>query len=72
MIVKLQISLATTHPKRRMLITCKGGRAFEPYEADATAEILAVMDGQKKAFFHAEIDAAGRIVIGAPALEQDW
>jgi hypothetical protein len=70
-IVKVQLLGATGHAHRRMLIACEGNRPFRPFEEDASAEILAMMDGRSKVFVHAELDR-GRLLLGKPAPEQGW
>lgn len=71
MIVKVQLLGANGHVHRRMLIACEGNRPFLPFEADASAEIRAMVDGRDKVFVHAELDK-GALLLGKPAPEQGW
>jgi hypothetical protein len=71
MIVKVQVSLATTEPKRRVLVYNRS-RSVQ-WEDEASADILKVMNGKAKAFFHATVSKkTKRLEIGAETDWQDW
>lgn len=61
MIVKVQISQATSAPKAQVLVYNK--ERTLSYQGDATEEILDLMDGRPKAFFHAAILLNGKLDI---------
>jgi hypothetical protein len=69
MIVKVQVSLATTHDRATVLVYNESRRVF--YEGDADADLLAKMNGRKKAFFSARLN--GTIVdIGEMVKDYKW
>jgi hypothetical protein len=69
MIVKVQISLATTHDKATVLIYNQSRRVF--YEGEADADVLAKMNGRQKAFFAASLN--GTIVeLGEMVKDYKW
>lgn len=70
MIVKVQLSLATTKGKRQVLVYNKK-RTIE-YEDDASPELINLLGDQPKAFFHAYVDEDNVIRIQKPAEWQDW
>lgn len=55
MIVKVQLSLASSDGKQQMLIYNKD-RSIN-YQAEATPEVIKVMKKEDKQFFHARLDA---------------
>lgn len=70
MIVKVQISIATTHPNRRVLIYNKD-RSIT-YEADVTDEVLALVEGLPKTYFKAHLDRYKKLVLDERTKDQDW
>lgn len=68
-IVKVQLSLGSTHPNRRCLIYNKSHSVM--YEADADDQMLRLMGDSPKAFFYAHLDGT-IVVIGRKAREQSW
>lgn len=58
MIVKVQTSLSTTHPTPRVLIYNEHRDWM--YEGEATPEVMKLMKGDLKAFFHAMPVKKGR------------
>lgn len=59
MIVKVQLSLATSFMKQQVLIYNKDRSVS--YQADATEDIKAVMGDARKAFFHAAVGKDGKL-----------
>lgn len=70
MIVKVQLSLATTHDHRRVLIQDATGSL--EYEGPATADVQEAMGTDARAFFDATLDRQGRVVLGRRRSEQSW
>ena len=71
MIVKVQISLAQTAAKRRVLIYNKA-RSVQ-WEDEASTEILKIMNGKAKAFFKATIRKSDRkLMLGNETDWQSW
>ena len=70
MIVKVQISLDTSLPKKQVLVYNED-RSIE-WHAEAPKEILEVMDSRPKAFFKAHLDKDKKIVIDEEVPEQTW
>jgi hypothetical protein len=70
MIVKVQVSLATTHEKRQVLVYNEDKSVY--YEDDASREILQRMDGRVKVYFNARMVGTDIEIQGEVKEEQDW
>lgn len=75
MIVKVQLSLFTGHPHRRMIVYNEDQSVH--WEGDATQEVVDVMGHEGdirdiKKFFHAHIDEDGKVALDGEAPWQDW
>ena len=70
MIVKVQVSLATTLDNQRVLMYNEDRSA--QYECDVDQTIVDLMNGRLKAFFHAELLPDGELTIHKDAPWQDW
>lgn len=68
MIVKVQLSLASTDKVRRALVRDQHGFWWE---GTPNEDLVKMMRGEPKAFFHAEVKA-GAIEIGERAPWQEW
>ena len=69
MIVKVQLSLSTTH-RSQMCLVYNEDHSIE-YESEASPEIQTLMAGRLKAYFNAEI--VGTLLdIREEVEEQDW
>jgi hypothetical protein len=69
MIVKVQLSLMSTHKEQRALIYNKSQSIR--WEGPAEGVLVAMMDGQHKAFYHAHMSGT-IIVLDRPAKDRDW
>jgi len=69
MIVKVQLSLFGSEPAPQMLIYNEDRSIV--YEAEATPEILACMDGAAKKYFTAEL-VGTEILLGDETETQNW
>lgn len=69
-IVKLQVSLASTHRAKQVLIYNRD-RSVE-WTGDAGADVLTLMGDEPKAFFWAIIREDGRVSIEGVAPWQEW
>lgn len=70
MIVKVQISIATNQPNRRVLIYNKD-RSIT-YETDVTDEVLELVEGLPKTYFKAHLDRYKKLVLDERVEDQDW
>ena len=70
MIVKIQISLATSADKSRVLVYNED-RSIR-WEDKAPEAVLILMNGAPKRFFHADVDKDGRLILDSEAPEQEW
>lgn len=70
MIVKVQISIATSLPRRRLLIYNEDRSIM--YEDDATDEVIKLVGDYPKAYFKAHLDKQKKIVLDERAGDQDW
>src|SRR6185369_5433653 len=74
LVVKVQLSLATTEQERQMLITDAEGHVM--FEGVASPDVVAKMGDEPKAFFHAIVTpaAAGKLRLGLAgrAPDQEW
>lgn len=70
MIVKIQVPIATTERLPLALIYDES-RAVE-FQVPITSEILFIMKGRPKAFFHATSEEDGAFVVGEEVPEQNW
>lgn len=70
MIVKVQLSLMTTHASQRVLIYNKD-RSIH-YEGEATTEVKAVMHGRHKAFFRAGITSDMKVDLIEEVRDYSW
>ena len=71
MIVKVQQSLTTSAAERQMLVYSED-RITVFGQFPATQEVLDILDGRSKVFFHAEVDATGRVTLRKEAPEREW
>ncbi len=70
-IVKVQLSLATSHDKQQVLVYDEDHK--NSYEGDASPEIIKAMDGEVKKFFYAIFPTKpGMIDMFEEAPWQDW
>jgi hypothetical protein len=69
MIIKMQVSQASSRPGRMVLVYNQDRSIF--YEEPLTDEIAALMYGRPKAYFHADLDGTG-LEIGDEVLAQPW
>ena len=69
MIIKMQVSQASSRPGRMVLVYNQDRSIF--YEEPLTDEIAALMYGRPKAYFHADLDGTG-LEIGDEAGAQPW
>lgn len=69
MIVKVQVSLASSLNSQQILIYNKSRSVMT--QQDASEEIIKLMDGCFKAFFHAHIDDK-MIILDKEAKWQSW
>lgn len=69
MIIKAQLSLSTTEARQRFFVYNEDRSVM--FEEPATGSHVAIMTGQPKKYFHAEI-VNHKVVIGSEALWQDW
>ena len=70
MIVKVQLSVASSFAERRMLVYNEDQSVR--YEAAAPPSILELMAGDLKSFFHAHLDTDGKINLNHRAEWQEW
>lgn len=73
MIVKLQSSQFSSDGEKRCLIYDRSRAVY--YETDKPEEVeplLKVLNDRPKAYFHAEINKEGKVVIGKEAPQQNW
>lgn len=69
MIVKVQVSLYTTHEARQCLIYDQSQR-FR-HQGEVSDELMSLMRGRAKAFFYADVHGR-EFVIGDEAPSQAW
>jgi hypothetical protein len=69
-IVKVQLSISSTLPGRRVLIYDESRK--HTWEDTAPPDIEALMGDRLKAYFHAHLDDARKIIIDEAAPPQDW
>ena len=71
MILKVQVSLATSRAHQQVLAYDRDRK--HQWSGDVGDDVLAIMAGRFKAFFHAHVEkATGRLVIDREAADQDW
>lgn len=70
MIVKVQISIATNQPNRRVLVYNKDRSIM--YEHDATDEVIELVGDYPKAYFKAHLDKYKKLVLDERVEDQDW
>lgn len=71
MIVKVQMSLATTEKKPQVLVYNEDRSVT--WQGDSTEDFVDLLDGETKGFFEAKIRTTdGFIEIDGPADWQDW
>lgn len=69
MIVKVQLSLATSHNKRQVMIYDQSQRHC--YQGDASVDVIAVMCGRPKVFFNATLEG-NEFILFDEAPWQEW
>jgi hypothetical protein len=69
-IVKVQQSLSSSLPGRRMLIYDQSRRVYQETELSPKVEHL--LAGRARAFFFYSLDAHNEIILGREAPAQDW
>lgn len=73
MIVKIQLSLFSTHPGRVMLIYDEGFSFWLQQPLSALPEVERLMAGRPKAYFDVEYNAeSGTLRIKAEVPKQEW
>lgn len=70
MIVKVQLSMATSHENQRVLVYNKNKSVW--YEGDASKKLIKQMGGRFKMFFKAKMEKDKSITLIKPAKSQDW
>jgi hypothetical protein len=70
MIVKVQVSLATSLPNQRVLVYNKDRSIM--YENDVTDDVLELLGDRPKAYFKAHLDKYKKLVLDEQAEDQDW
>ena len=70
MIVKVQISLASSNPVQQVLVYNKNKSIW--YEGDASKKLIKQMGGRFKMFFKAKMEKDNSITLIKPAKQQDW
>lgn len=70
MIVKVQLSLASSNGVRNVLVYDEKGEVL--LESFAPPTILWLMGKRDRAFFEATINSRGEIALGKMVKEQDW
>lgn len=69
LIVKVQLSLSTSHKQRQLLIYNKDRSLLQ--ELPATDEVVAAMEGHDKRYFEASF-SQGVVELNKPTNNQDW
>lgn len=68
-IIKVQLSLSTSHKQRQCLIYNKDRSLLQ--ELPATDEVVAAMEGHDKRYFEASFNQ-GVVELNKPTNNQDW
>ncbi len=70
MVVKVQLSLATSAAKRRVLVYNRSHSVM--WEGDLTPEVERLTKGEPKSFWHAHLNAKKEISLDRKAEWREW